>query len=946
VAQFLKVTHLSGHELKELLYQDLSQTAKDKDAVQETVKAAEFFINFQLNGYASLDEGALTIVWHGPTDSIPEAWFDRINRFIRLSQKIGLSFTDLDLILRSCCQNQLDQQAIETIAVIRQICDRYEIAIDVVCGFFSPMNTLGIGNAPEPKDLFNRVFNLKFAPLDRKYIAIPGHVPASYGRYTALTCSDDILAVNNKEYRKRLQQALNISERDLSLIVNRFRSRSPVPGDDPFNQEMGLPTLSLLFRLTHLVEILDLSYEDLFHLFDILGKDPAIRLLSTFNILIHHPPQEQDCYKIIAGNDIAATMWLVQVLCAVAQWLQTNDFTAIELHQWLTGADKNETEAAKSKQQKIAFLNNLYQQFKPVMFNASIFESDAVDRRSARIIHRTLIQDSLLVASQDHRLINDVPALVEPSIYQGLTQFDQFSSEDFIDLGLEQKLLDKIFSQLILKDYINTDRKIIEERFPAAIAQFQLETDFATQREELFALIHQLLMDATEADDQDATVELAIYPSDLETLEALSASHRDELYDNLIFNGYIDEEGNILQTDFFRRTENVDDFIVSPDLSIYSAPVWNQILAQTKQFDQEILTLGREIFAELPLKDFEIDDLLENLKFNEYINANYEFLNKRKLLAETPKTFNLALAFYPHRQQILKVIQASIQVFKSRFYTLNQEMFSALANQSVAQKIYQEMADSYLKSGILSERYERFFLDSDNIGDFVLSSYFTPNDRTIVFQAIQRSLLTARKYQFTAKGLEDLDFDRDEQAEIMAVLVTNGHLDDRGKLPWDKVSYFLNIDNALQFNLVKFEDYNKDIFFAIHAIAKVINTDVKALAGQFQRLAADQARVLFEALQDHFGVEVAVMQTICRHVWQNSGNIVAEFLLPLLAVVDTHDGITVEPNHHKFNLAYRRIGQFAAIALKLSLNRHSLQRPGLSREIPRETGLASRHRSL
>jgi hypothetical protein len=959
VSHFLKITHLSMGEFRELLYQNLSQTAKDKNSnletiKLETIKAASFFINSPFNGYAALDDTLEKIVWRGKDGSIPntwpDAWLDRVNRYIRLSRKIGLSFTDLDLILRSCCQNQLDEQAIQTIAVICQLRDRYNLEIDVVCSFFSPTNTIGLGNELEPKDLFNRVFNSKFAPFDRKYIDTADFVPKSYTSYAPLTYSDDLLSVNNsvnnqesdqrKAYRKRLQQALNISDRDLNLIVTTFRAHAATVGEGDYfsNQSqsgLSLADLSLLFRITQFAQILELSYEDLFYLFDILGKDPAIRVLSNFKVLIHHPPQSQDCYQIIAGNDVLAIMWLVQILCPIAHWLQANDFAPGELRQWLTGADQNETAAKTRQQQKIAFLNTLYQQFKPVMLDASLFESETVNRRSARIIYQTLIaQNSLLVSSQDHRLVNDVPDLVQQSIYLALTRFDQISPDDFLDLGLEQKLLDKLFNQLILKEYIDTEGKLIEAHFPIAnLAQFQLETDFSAYREDLFLLIHQLLMNTLEGNEAEtdgegandleemvSNAELAIYPSDLEGLDNLSGNHRNELFDNLIFNGYLDEEGNVLQPHFFSQVTNVDQFVVSPSLTAYVTPVFNQILAQIKQFEQETLTLDKEIFSDLPLKAFEIADLLENLKFNAYINQNGEFLNKSALLTETPATFNLALMFYPYRRQILSAMQARIQEFKSNFYTLNKDLFSALAKQGVAQQIYQEVATHYLQAGILPEGEKQFFLDSDRLNQFMLSSYFTTNDRAIVFHAIQENIITAKKYQFTAQALEDLNFDEAEQAEVIEVLTAAGYLYERSKLPWDRVGYFLNIDNALQFTLTGFEDYNKDIFFAIHAIAKTIDADVQALAGNFKALAADQVRVLFEALQDHFGIESSVIQIICRHIWQNPDSIVAEFLVPTLTAVNAHDVIIAEPNHYKFNLAYRRVGQFAAIATKLNLN--------------------------
>ncbi|MBD2016156.1 hypothetical protein H6F96_19555 [Microcoleus sp. FACHB-53] len=1015
VANFLAATRLSGVELRELLYQNLSETAKEPNQSttnstikNERVKATDFFINYGLGGYAVLHDKEESIVWNtGDTKpvSIPDAWFDRTQRVIRLQRKIGLSFTELDLILRTCCQHasgqsDLDGQVIQKMAVIKQLCDRYEIAADVACSFFRPMNVLGIGDGLEPEDLFNRVFNGKFAHPDKKYIRGSAFAPASYANYATLPYPDDILSSNGKEYRKRVSQALGMSDAQLVMIVNKFRDHAKQVGVKPslFDEKVAidLPALSLLFRLSQLVEILELSYEDLFNLFDILEKDPIIRTFSHFNILIPTAPQEQDCYLIIAGNDAAASMWLVQMLGAIAQWLQTNDVSAGELKQWLTGAYKDEAEATASRQQRIDFLNSLYQQFKPLMFSADTFASEAesgaeeieaIDRRTARIIYQTFIEkDSGLVASQDNRLVKYDTRLTEKAIYQALTQLERFNPEDFTGLGLESKVLDKIFNNLILKDYISPEGLLLEEQFPTTAEQFELETDFSAYRDEVFTIIHDLLMEAMEVEDAEAkggmddaefdeneidesesddemsvgmddteddededdeteddemgemslslslaarspnlTVELAIYPSDLEVLTDLSEKNRNELYDNLIFNGYIDEEGNVLQTDFLADQDNVEDFELNTDIANYARQIFNLILGQIQQFHQAELALDREVFADLPLKPFEIDNLMENLVFNEYINFNHLILNKDALLTTTPETFNLALAFYPHRRRILKNIQRFIREFKSDFYTLSRDLFAHIADEIAARQVYQHLEPDYLRNGLLKGRMledetEGFFLDVDNFPKFVLGAPFSSNDTEIIFGAIQTMVRTAKKYQFTPQVLEELDFDLDEQEKLIDILESTGYLRDRTYLTWEKVSYFLRIDNALEFTLTGFEDYNKDIFFALHEVAKVIDADVQAIAAQFKTLAESQSSVLLEALQDHFGVDADIIQTLCQRVLQNTVSIAEEFLVPILAVVNSQDVIAVEPDNNTFNFAYRRIWQFAAIAAKLGLN--------------------------
>jgi hypothetical protein len=253
------------------------------------------------------------------------------------------------------------------------------------------------------------------------------------------------------------------------------------------------------------MDILELSAEDFFHLLDVLGKDPAIRSHNNFNPLIAYFISEQDCYKIIAGSNVQASLWLVQVLCALAQWLQAQDLTAAELKQWLTGADRNAAEAANRRQQKIDFLNGLYTQFQPVMFDAILFESETVDSRTARMIHQTLTEtNSSLVSSQDNRLVTYDPLLAEKAAYRALTQLSNISPADFTAIGLESKMLDKIFNTLILQEYITTEGQLIEENFPASVEQFQLETDFSPQREDLFTIIHDLLMEVIAVDEEES----------------------------------------------------------------------------------------------------------------------------------------------------------------------------------------------------------------------------------------------------------------------------------------------------------------------------------------------------------------------------------------------------------------------------------------------------------
>ena len=81
-----------------------------------------------------------------------------------------------------------------------------------------------------------------------------GFVAPAHRRHRVLTCTGDLLAPRNTEFRRRLVRALGLSEADLAEIVRRFRQPLPRPaGDQPVRRdETGLAALSLLHRVSTL----------------------------------------------------------------------------------------------------------------------------------------------------------------------------------------------------------------------------------------------------------------------------------------------------------------------------------------------------------------------------------------------------------------------------------------------------------------------------------------------------------------------------------------------------------------------------------------------------------------------------------------------------------------------------------------------------------------------
>lgn len=962
VEEFLKKTKLTGGELRALLFQNLSHTAQDPQQKSEITQAELFFINHGLGGCVTLDEKEENLNCTAPSEyfeeSIKDAWFERVNRFVRLANKTALSFADLDLILRSCCNNQLDAAALRTLAVIKQLRDERGIPIDVLCSFFGPVTTLGIGDEPAPLDLFNRVFNGRSAEIDQSYIAVSVFKPRPFSNYAPLTCTGDLLAANNKAYRRRVSSALAMSERDIAAIVARFRTQYAArkeAGVLALDREVDLNALSVLHRISKLSEALDITYTELFGVLDLLEKDPSIRQHTNFNVLVEERIDTVDCYRILENQDVRASLWLVQTLFAVVKWMQASDFTSQELNQILSGRVATAASSVRLHNEKLSALDSLYQQIKPVMLTTESFVSPRFNERTSRVIHRVLTEKERdLVSRQDSRLVRYDEGRAMSAAYQAIAQLGVIRKEDFMALGLETRLVDKIYSNLIIHGLIDDDGQLQESRLPTSVSAFRMATDFGAHRDAVFAIVNGLYAasndDASGQDDvrnddtaladvslappdwesivvrnlaaidTDALVDVSLFPSDLDSLTTLSELEKSELYDNLVFNGYLSSEGNVIAREFFLLPENVVDFRVNAELAGAAAGVYAELTRRIQRFDTEPLTLDPAIFADLALTPSASAALIANLKFNGYIDANNRFVDKRGLLRLSIDKFELSLEFYTRRREILAAVNTQIESFKANVFHIEPMALQPVADVAVAQRVFESLATDYLKNNRVSKAHLNFFRNRDKSIHFSLGTAFSATDHELVFNQVATILAERQRYQLPLDLAQAFYFDEYEYAELLQLLGSMGCIGHDLGIAENKLSYFLNINHALDFSLVNFEDYSKDVFFVLHAMATETEAAMREIAATLQAQRSAQEDVVYNALQDAFGVDVELIKVLCRHVFNGTDQVVAAFILPLLPVVDVNDSVASEPADKKFNTLYLQMAQFALLASKLGLS--------------------------
>ncbi len=941
VSIFLAKSEITGVELRELLFQNLGE--------DELAEAKNFFINHGLeNGFAALDKEEENIVWKiDVTDETtvlpPVTWYRRVRRFISLAQLSGLTFTELDLIIRSCCADIMSSSGdhnmkafspimVQRIAIIKNLSQKNDWSIETTCTLFANIDTLGIGEEKVPMDYFDRIFNEPFSSVDKKYIAISTNQKIKYALagYDELKPNPDFESIDNKHYRKRLSQALHISEKDLMFLhktyVERgsFRFANSVDGLllDQLNQ------LSYFFRMTKITESLEISIEDFFDLGHLLENDAAIRKYKQFKTLIHQEIQDLDVGLIMTRGSLEDRFWLVQIVMAIGQWMNDKQFTVEELKAILRGTFTDSESLDKEINKKINTLNSLQEQFNGLSLRPKVFLSELIDARASNVIFDTLKKDTFdLVSKKDDRLLKQQANEAELAAHEALNQLRTIRQKDFLGLGLAEKMQDKIYNNLVIKGFIKADGRLIEDAFPAEVENFKINSSSKDESTAVFELIHNLSKaevgngnGASNGNGSSQSVdEPAVFMSHFNGLK-LNPARQAELYDNLIFNGYIDVEGTVLQPAFFVKKENIEKFEPNAKIDHHSEQVYELIQNNIARFNTESCKLNATVFADIPLKEIDLNDLIENLRFNEYIDENNVFVNKSELLDCKVEDFKLALVYYPHRHNILEQLKQVIKDFKAGFFTLTKDMLFEVADEIVAERIFNEVQQNYLQTDFFAEESIRFFSDEANVASFDLGQYFDSHTTGVVFRVIKKMIEVAEKFRVNVHDLFDLDFDEDEILDVLELLWKDGFLRPNGTMMADKVAHFLNVNNALDFKIPGFEDFNKDIFFILHNQAKAVDATVTEITQKIIELASAQEKLIFDVFQEGFEIPADQVKLICSHVFNEKEALVETIMLPILRSVNDNNRIVEEPKDKVLNTAWNRIRQFAVLAAKLNLS--------------------------
>ncbi|ABE54975.1 hypothetical protein Sden_1691 [Shewanella denitrificans OS217] len=935
VSHFLKKTGLKAKQFKDLLFQNLSD-AEISDGKQ---KHAHININSVSPGeYVLLDENEEWLKNSNPSSATPSGtWFGRVNRFIRLAEKTHFGFTELDTVLRheqalnSSTQQQTAKASLRLLAIAKDLKQKLDITMQELMALMTSINQIGHGNEDLPQDLFNRVYNNHCVKQESRYIKGSGGPAHQFtnAQYQELSYSDDIFADENEDFRKRVIHSLKLPKNGLEAIIQKLKEKDQHESLWK-SKAQKIDLLNFLYRFTRLASALDVSHNALFTLFDLLKQDYSLKAFNQHNSFIEITPSTQDSYDIFLKGTLEDRLWLLQSLTALNTWMQAHDFNAEQLWQIATGQLPDKQAQQQQNKQLMSQLDSLHQAFKPLRLSQKSFQKGEFDARAAGVIYRSLTQ--VRNVEGEHQLYladaGSEQAAIEPNqtitlaelAIQSMSRVDKL---DFTGLGIEQSLVDKIRRNLFYRGYVDKVGVIKGKHLPDDEQDFMLETDFSGYRTALFQLMHDLYQKAAAKTPAGEEVQFHLYPSDLSRLEVLGRqlphNESQELYDNLVFNHYIDEEGAVKYNAFFSQAGNHQDFDTYTHINTLSQDVYQLLQHQLMEFEQADLYLTPSAFTALTFTEEDLAELMQNLHFNGYLDEHNRLVGKTLLLEQTAEDFKLALPFFPYQQTIHAILTDKALSHQDQYLAINSAELAKLADKAISFWAYEDLQHQYLDGQYLTTRAVDFFGEVSNQDKLVLGYYFEQQTSRAVFKRMQQIIKQAQAYQLTDIPLAEMKFYPEEIEQLVARLIDMGVLTRSRHIQTERLDYLLDANNVLSFSLDGFEDFNKEIFFLLQGIAKRTKTAISQIVSTETAVAEQQQQLLFNHLRGMFGLEQASMTAITRAMFSDQQAVMQAWMLPLFKAANALDKIDKIPSDPAFVTALRRIRQFALLADKLQL---------------------------
>lgn len=433
VSKFSKAAKISGKQLRELLFKNYSE----EEIIEG--KAKDLFINNN-DTYLLISESEQgsygdVIRTNEEPGNLNFEHFDKIHRFLRLANKLNWSYEDLDTVIIAACGHIIDGEALKIIAVVKYLHDNYDIPINEICVFWSDISDSGKGNESIPKDLFSRLFNNDF---EEKLIDL----------------TDDI------KIKNRIASVCSMSEDEYDFIVAEYNgiNRDWEPGSQlRTGLFLDIPELDLryfeivrfasfMYRISRLSQMLHISIYDLFSFLYVVDRNRIavdkikVDLHVDFNIA-EDDLEVKNLLFISNPNtfNINSSIWLIQVLCSVCQWIKKQDLSLKQLSFICTGEVDRHVDGVLTKKETMPLFKELYQKFDKILLEAKALESSNIEYENAQKLFEKLCAIENGICTKDG-IIKKIPDL--EAIRDLIDHY--FNNEHYITAGDFEKLLEEL----------------------------------------------------------------------------------------------------------------------------------------------------------------------------------------------------------------------------------------------------------------------------------------------------------------------------------------------------------------------------------------------------------------------------------------------------------------------------------------------------------------------
>ncbi|NVB43322.1 hypothetical protein G6O69_36190 [Pseudenhygromyxa sp. WMMC2535] len=440
------------------------------------------------------------------------------------------------------------------------------------------------------------------------------------------------------------------------------------------------------------------------------------------------------------------------------------------------------------------------------------------------------------------------------------------------------------------------------------------------------AVFDRLTVLCREATAQGVTIKDAdvhLYLSDLLGLD-IPRDEAEAILANLRLPGVIDDQGRLSAAGTFLDPQQRRAFTLELGLRRATPTIRAFFRARYEAFSSAPLTIGAGDFESLGLSTSEREGLLRNLVFNGVLDERHRLIDKQAISALAPGELRLALPYHRHRRAVQGILQARVETARAKHLRLSADELVPLAAQISAQRAFHALRrassldehgrpSAALREQLRAQREPAFGGVFDELAEIDEAG------RVKLWTHLRAVVEVHDQFVLTDAAAASIDLGPSGAAALRTLLIDNGDLREEGGLVPARVPFFLELDNALAYDLEDSEDYARDVFVLLHDIALRTNARVSALLASLAEAAQTQREAVSSALAA--GIELGSAETavLLGHLQRDDAQPLESLIAPLLASRDA-DGVLREiPEHRRLARLLDRAKQFAAYARKLDL---------------------------